>query len=129
MSEMLIEKTSAMLVKVLDGASLRQAVLAENIANADTPGFTRKQLSFEENLYNISSRSDMNPDLQKAEIDQLALQVDEDVNAPRRADGNNVDIEREMTTLAKNSLQYDTAAQLLITQFRTLKLAIHEGRR
>ncbi|HEX2949679.1 MAG TPA: flagellar basal body rod protein FlgB [Armatimonadota bacterium] len=128
MADMFIDRTAAFLTKVLDGSSLRQSVLADNIANADTPGYTRKEVSFEDQLREAANRAEGDPDQQVADIAGIQLSALEDDASPRRADGNNVNMEREMTLEAKNSLQYDTAADMLTANFRMLKLAIHEGR-
>lgn len=128
MGDMFIDKASAVLGKVLDGASARQRVLANNIANAETPGFTRQDLDFEDQLREAMDDPSADFDSQIAAIEQVALGVTDDTKTPARADGNNVDIEREMTNLAKNSLQYETASQLLSMKLRGLNTAIHEGR-
>mgnify|MGYP000530431163 CR=1 FL=1 len=45
-----VDQTVNFLQKALDAASLRQNVLANNIANVNTPGFKRSYVSFEESL-------------------------------------------------------------------------------
>lgn len=129
MADMFIDRTSAALAKTLDGSALRQTVLADNIANVDTPGYTRKDITFEDQLRDITDRFDSDPDRQVDEISAMPLTVDNDETSPRRADGNNVDIEREMSLMAKNTLQYDVAADMLSSKYRMLQDAIHEGKR
>jgi flagellar basal-body rod protein FlgB len=46
-----------------------------------------------------------------------------------RADGNNVDIDREMASLAANQLKYNAMAQLVNEKYGLLRYVIHEGRR
>lgn len=129
MSDILVDKTSAILKKVLDGASVRQRVLANNIANVETPGFTRQQLSFEDELHAAMDQPSFNPETQIEAVERVALDVTSDTVTPARDDGNNVQIEREMTDMAKNSLQYETAAKLLTMKMRGMRDAIFDGRR
>lgn len=124
MPDIFLDQTSSVLVKVLDGTAARQRVLANNVANADTPGFTRKDLAFEDELRNVLSQPTFNPDQKISAVERVQLNESEDELSPRQADGNNVNVEHEMVDMAKNSLQYDSAAQLLNLQFQELKSAI-----
>jgi len=114
--------------KVLDGTSSRHRVLANNIANAETPGYTRKDISFEDQLTAAITTHNNDPKEQKNAIDQVPVRISEDAVSPRRNDGNNVNIEREMATLAKNTLQYEIAAQYISRKFSGLRKVIFEGR-
>ena len=127
MADIFVDTATAMLGKVLDGTATRQRVLANNIANADTPGFTRSEVVFEDQLRDITNRSWADPDQQISDIGQAALEINEDTLSPRQADGNNVDMEREMVEVAKNSLQYESAAQLLSMKFSGINSAISKG--
>ncbi|MHB9025439.1 MAG: flagellar basal body rod protein FlgB [Armatimonadota bacterium] len=129
MAEMFVDKTAAALMKTLEGTTRRQHALAENVANAETPGYTRKDVQFEGQLREVLSRPDLQPGGPVAEIEGLAIEEKEDVQAPRRANGCNVDMEREMVALAKNSLEFETAAQFMSLRFRALRSAISEGKR
>jgi flagellar basal-body rod protein FlgB len=120
--------TDAVLAKVLDGAASRQRALADNIANADTPGYTRKDVSFEQELRLLISQEGTDVPSIRDAVDRVAIAVTDDTTSPRGIDGNNVVLEREMADLAKNSLQYETTAQLLSMKFRELRSAIREGR-
>ena len=129
MSDFFVDPTSAALAKTLDGSSARERVLADNIANAETPLYTRKDISFEHELSAALSTADANPDAQIAAIDRIQPQSHPDLTTPRRLDGNNVEIEHEMANMAENSLRFDSSAQLLAMRIRLLRMAIHEGRR
>jgi flagellar basal-body rod protein FlgB len=128
MTDFFVNRTNAILAKVLDGATERHKALAENIANADTPGYTRKDVSFEGALTDILQQEGQHPHAEVAEIRRVVADVREDSNTPRRIDGNNVDIEREMVSLAKNSLQYEATVQFLAERIQGLRNAIKEGR-
>lgn len=129
MSELFLDQASAVLTKVLDGTAVRQRALANNIANAETPGYQRQEVDFSTRLQEIVNRADADPHSAIADIQQLAVQPGDDENAVPRADGNTVQIDREMVELARNALEYETSAQLLTMKYRALNSAIHEGRR
>lgn len=120
--------TEAVLARVLDGAATRQRTLADNIANADTPGYTRKDVGFEQELRMLITQGIPDTPSMCAAISEVAITVSDDQATPSGLDGNNVVLEREMADLAKNSLQYETTAQLLSMKFRELRTAIREGR-
>ena len=128
MDDRLVDRTSAVLAKVLDGASARQRVLADNIANVGTPNYIRKEVRFEAQLHEAMTRAPQDPADDVENIDNVPLDITADKRTPPDAHGNNVDIEREMVDMAKNSLQYETATQLLSMEYRELRSAIHEGR-
>jgi len=129
MTDFFVDPTSAALAKTLDGTAARQHVLADNIANAETPNYTRKDISFESELNAALTVADPPYDEQIAAIENIHPQPHTDLLTPRRLDGNNVEIEHEMATLADNNLRFDTSAQLLAMRIRLLRMAIHEGRR
>lgn len=128
MANLFVDRTTAVLNKVLDGASARQRVLANNIANVDTPGYTRQEVHFEDALKEAIDDPGTDGQLKVAAIEQVEIETATDHQTPGRDNGNNVAIDREMADMAKNSLQYETAAQLLYSKFRLLRNAIKEGR-
>ena len=50
-----------------------------------------------------------------------------EVGTKEKPNGNNVDLEREMTEITKNGLQYITLVQYLNQKIRTLRAAITDG--
>jgi len=128
-SDLFLDRTTAVLTKVLDGTANRQRALTNNIANAETPGYQRQDVDFATQLREIISRPGNDPQAIIRTVQAVAVEMSEDTAAPRKADGNSVNIEREMVELAQNSLQYETSVQLLNMKYAGLKNAIHEGRR
>jgi flagellar basal-body rod protein FlgB len=100
---------------VLDAASLRHRVIAQNVANVNTPGYQRREVLFEEEL----AKSLANPTTDKPVAPQVVVS-----EGPERVDGNTVDIDREMGDLTKNSLLYQAAANLLNSRLASLRAAI-----
>ncbi|MEA2638676.1 MAG: flagellar basal-body rod protein FlgB [Chloroflexota bacterium] len=109
----------------LDGLALRQRVISQNVANVDTPGFKASHVEFEQALRTALAGG----------VDQAAHAAD----APRaptvvmnrgtgQADGNNVDVEGEMLSLAETNITYNALAQLASTRLRQLRTVITDGR-
>jgi flagellar basal-body rod protein FlgB len=81
-------------------------VTGQNLANENTPQYKAQELSFKQFLNKLED-SDTGPE----DITQLAVRNVEGLTS--RADGNNVDLERELALLKKNSMAYQTLTQLL----------------
>ncbi|ABZ84774.1 flagellar basal-body rod protein flgb, putative [Heliomicrobium modesticaldum Ice1] len=104
------------LEKGLDAASTRHQVIADNLANVDTPGYKRKEVQFEDELAAVidreasgmtGKRSDPRHIPLNGGIGDLSVRVVTQESESFRNDGNNVDVDREMALLAKNSLWYN----------------------
>lgn len=108
--------TSLLLERALAAASLRQKTLANNVANVDTPGFKRFDLA-------------MQAALQQDVSSPLENSIYQQSNTSLRVDGNNVDIEQEMTLVAETEAYFDAVASSLIKQMATMRYLINEGRR
>lgn len=128
----LADKTNNYLNQALDYSSLRQKVIADNIANVDTPNFKRTDVSFDAFFENSKAKLALAQTNQghvpaKNFLEHSSLFTT--ANTRTRVDGNNVDIEFEMAKLASNSLYYETAAQLLSNRFQMLSKIIEQGGR
>lgn len=103
---------TALLTKLLDFSVHRQQTIAANIANANTPGYTRQRVLFEEALANQLEQSP------NAALDHLAPEVIDDHRQPARADGNNVDLSSEMGELMQNTLYHQLLTRALSAKMR-----------
>lgn len=111
----------------MNGASKRHAAISDNLANVNTPGYKRKEVSFEENIASLYiDKDEVGRDLKSSGYElnggRLAARavmhrVDD---TTMRNDGNNVDPDREMAKLAKNQLHYKGMARMMQQQFRFL---------
>jgi flagellar basal-body rod protein FlgB len=120
--------TQQVLVKAVDAAALRHRALSNNIANVETPGYTREDVSFESEL-RMALDGPGSSSIQEREVRDVRANVQKDTKAPAREDGNNVDIDREMTALAENTLNYQALLQSLSIKGQILRTAIYEGKR
>lgn len=96
----------------------RHRVIGQNIANVNTPGYRRHDVSFEDAVKKVLLSTS------GESLRGFEPEVHEVEGLPSRADGNNVDIDREMGELSKNSLLYQTLAQVLASRLGTMRSAI-----
>ncbi|MCB0195673.1 MAG: flagellar basal body rod protein FlgB [Anaerolineae bacterium] len=120
----------------LDALSVRQKVTANNIANVDTPNFKAQQVSFEEQLQqslhrdkaNLRLKTTSSGHIQYKSLSDSNLIVVKRNNNTLRNDGNNVDIDLEMTTLAETSIRFQALTQLTGNKLTLIKDIVREGR-
>ena len=129
------DSTNQVLHTALDGLARRQQVTANNIANAETPGFKASIVTFESQLNARLPGATHEPVLAQthpahlsAQAQPAGPQVVELRDTLGRNDRNNVDIDREMVTLAETSAAYNAVTRLTAKRLGLLKAAITEGR-
>jgi flagellar basal-body rod protein FlgB len=127
--DLIADVTLTTMEKVLDSTAARQRAIAHNIANIDTPGYTRRDVSFHDQLARALEGADEHPLAAASRLAEVEPRTVLDNLSPRRADGNNTDIEREMSSLAQNTLEYEAAAEIVKGKFDMLRAAISEGRK
>jgi len=110
--------------KSMDAAALRQKVIANNLANINTKGFKRSEVAFEE----ILRKEIKNSGGGLSRIESLEPQIIKDESTSMRSDGNNVDIDIEMSNMAANNILYNTLVTQLNTKLSTLRYVINGGR-
>ena len=116
---MLFDVTQLALQRAMEGAGLRQEALADNIANANTPGYRRHDVDFHDALAGALQSADPN-----AALAATPLGVTQDPSAPVRADGNSVDIDAESAKLASNGLEYEQLATAMKARMDILRAAM-----
>lgn len=132
MAGWLDSKVFTMLEGGLDASSLRQKALADNIANVDTPGFKRSDVDFDSVLQAALKNKDTGDITLKRTSSRhfpgtgmvSGNFVIQDNSTTFRNDGNNVDIDLEMTRLAENTLQYNALSSALTSQLGMLRQVI-----
>jgi flagellar basal-body rod protein FlgB len=106
--------------KLLDASVLRQDAIASNIANAETPGYRRVDLAPDFALQLKASSEGGKSGLQGI---SPHLAVDTDARS-MRPDGNTVEIERELLTMNRNSVEFDYLSEVVSSNLKQLRLAI-----
>lgn len=119
------DPTSQLLGSLMDAASMRARVLAGNVANQNTPGYERQYVRFEGLLKTALERSRR---LDPATVQELRPSVEQDRASPARADGNNVNLELEMSAMRQNRLLYEMYASIQASRSELLRTAIESGR-
>ena len=120
-----IDKSATLLEKMLDVSSVKHKVIANNIANVNTPGYKKMEVSFADQLEKVLNKDSMN------KFDTLQPKIvisKEDTSETVRNDGNNVDMDKEVSSLVKNTLTYSIYTQLLAKKYEVVKSAIEGSR-
>ena len=119
------DRTFPKLEDLLSRASKRQQALSANIANLDTPGYRAKDFSFQDAMASIGMKRTSERHIGVVQDTTNARVID--VGTADKPNGNNVDIERELTEITKNGMEYVTLVEYLTQKIRTLRSAITEG--
>lgn len=116
--------------KAADGAWKRNEVIANNIANVNTPNYKRKDVSFEKELQTALKASKYKSlDNKVSELSTKLSRVEPRVYVDSaeyayRLDGNNVDIDTENVELASNQIKYNGIVTSIDNEFSNLKTVI-----
>ena len=119
--------TDSYLRAAMSGLAARQRAIANNVANVDTPGFKATDVRFEDALKTAISRkgarSGNTPD--QATLNAAVSRGTLVDATSTRADGNNVDIDREMEMLSEANLNYSALTQVMSTRISILRNVIN----
>lgn len=127
-SKMLNQDSQPVLEQMLQFTAARHKVLAENIANIDTPNYRQKDLSVERFQQVMQERLD------KRESSPVGSVTFDDINGeltnPNDGilfhDGNNRSTEQLMSEFAKNALMHNMAVEMLRKQYSMMEMALKE---
>ncbi len=107
---------SQLLGNALRFAEQNHQVISQNLANLNTPGYQAKELEFKQ-LY------DAIEDSPNSAVDGFEVTAIEGLSV--RADGNNVDLDREIASLKKGSMVYQTLIQVMSSKMGIMNRAIN----
>lgn len=113
-----MDATTKLLEKLMDACTLRHRVLASNLANAETPEYKRKDVSFSKALAEAINTKDMN------KLAAASPEISTDTTSPVVANGNNVSTQKELALMLENSLLYDVSVTALSRKFAGMRKAI-----
>jgi flagellar basal-body rod protein FlgB len=113
----------------LDGMALRQDINSSNIANIDTPGYTAKEVNFEQTLKNVMSGETKenlsltltNPRHIDIPGSSVLFRVTDNKTGTARADGNNVDIDKELVQMNETGIRQQAITQVMARKLRLIK--------
>jgi len=139
----LFSTTINLLGKSVDLRAKNQNLIAANIANAETPNYVPKSLSFDAELQGaLKSRSKGQLPLSQphprhiplhgaaagSSLQSVAGRVIETPSKTPGKDGNAVELENEMGKMAENQIMFNASVQLLVKKLEGLKSALREGK-
>lgn len=105
--------------KAINASSMRQEAIMSNIANADTPGYKRKDVVFESMLQDALKINGNN--IHKVDLNRInPTMITDKKNLSYRMDGNNVSIETETVEAAKNQLRYNALIDRVTASFERI---------
>ncbi|GAA0495561.1 flagellar basal body rod protein FlgB [Salinibacillus aidingensis] len=128
----LFGNTFQILDRSLDYASVKNQTISNNIANVDTPNYKAKDVDFKSALNKAQSSLEAVRTHEKHLPFQSGhglpeFEVVSRQNTTYNHNGNNVDVDKEMTDLAKNQIYYQAIADRLNGKFNSLKTVIRGG--
>ncbi len=121
----LFDNSIDVLQKSLDMYLMRHSVIADNIANAETPFFKARRVNFEGELQ--KAVEDKQNGVAGRDIASVEPTITEDVESESGQDRNTVDMDREMAAMTKNDMKYSAATQAVSKKFALMRYAISEG--
>lgn len=130
----LLDGTSRLLQEGLSGLVKRQQLIANNLANVDTPRYRAMDVPFEQVL---------DREIRKEGELQLAVTQPDHIATPAameqalsmqqpvvfRTDGNGVDVDAEMASLAETTVNFNAVSQLMAGRLAIMRMAVNDGRR
>ena len=131
----LIEPHVNLVGKVMNMQLQRQNVVMSNLANVKTPGYKPRVLEFEDELQsalNLDAKGKISRTHENhipSAFDPTSFNATWDSELkPRVVHGEDrVNLDKEMTVMAKTSLQYSTMATIMKSSFDGIKQIITEG--
>jgi flagellar basal-body rod protein FlgB len=129
----LFSNTFTSLEQGLNYSSLKQKVISQNIANADTPNYKAKDVSFKAVLQNELGQNFTTYRTDARHIDfsdspAVNPAIVTRPNVQYNNNGNSVDLDQEMSDLAKNQIYYDALVEQENSKFAALQNVINGGK-
>lgn len=129
-------KTIDVLQRNMDTASLRRQVIANNIANAETPNFKRSHMNYEAELSRALASEKLDtsigvltherhiPFRKSIDYRDVRPKIVLDYLTAAKNNGNNVDIERELLEATKNQMLYELMSSAVGFQFGQIDIVL-----
>ena len=93
----------------------RQNIISSNIANINTPGYKTKDIAFESELQKVQNKTDLklatthanHIPFEQNDLKPSGAKVYEVQGLQEQNDGNNVNLDREMSEMSKNQIAFN----------------------
>jgi flagellar basal-body rod protein FlgB len=113
------------LERVVRQASIRNGVLASNIANVDTPNYQAKDVKFSQVLGNEMSMTITDArHIQTGSAENASGEIEEEDGKPW-ADKNNVEMDQEVAKMTENAMRFQAGITLLKKKIQMFKSALN----
>jgi flagellar basal-body rod protein FlgB len=113
----MIDSTGSAIYAALNGLAARQRIIADNVANVETPGYIGGTVSFEDSLRSAIAQGDPGA----AAVTTLRS------TDPANLNGNNVSLDKEVVALTDTDLRFQLMVQAMNQKFALLRTAIGGG--
>lgn len=126
------------LAKSMDAHTVQHQVIANNMANINTPGYKATEVAFKDKLQTFLNDEYRNLPLmtnrahhirynEPMELSDIKPRLFVDPTTSMRSDGNNIDIDQQMAMMAQNSMEINALTRLISDRIRGMRQVI-EGR-
>jgi flagellar basal-body rod protein FlgB len=113
-----MDETPILLKKLMDSCAVRHSVLANNLANVNTPGFKRSDVDFRKTLAEAVKAGDV------AKLASAQPQIKTDHDAKPNDTGNSVSTQTEIGMMTDNGLLYSLSVRVMSEKFAEVRKAI-----
>jgi len=133
----IFDKTMGVLERTLDLRSMRNRLIASNIANEETPGYRATDLHFQDAMAAatqgklpivLTATHGRHFGVREQGVTQVMGKVAEVPAGDLPLDANSVNMELELAKLSDNAMQYNSAAAIMSIRLRQLMSAIRDAR-
>lgn len=133
MTMVLFDQTINSLQNSIQYSNTKNSVISNNIANIDTPGYKAQDVTFKNELSkamgnSLPAKRTNERHLPFTGNDQTSFNVINKKNTSYNHNGNNVDIDKEMSELAKNQIYSYGLVDSINGKFNDLQTVIRGGR-
>ncbi len=112
------ENTLAVLNKMMELTTRKHQVIANNVANSNTPGYIRRDIDFQDEM----SRMIKSEDWKSLSSFDGVVKLDE-TRVPKN-DGNNISITEELNEMSQNGILHELVKKAFQTKVGLIKKAI-----
>ena len=101
----------------LDGLAARQRIIAQNLANSETPGYIAQNVNFEDSLRSAMAAGDPT---------ESGIITTSNTTDPTLPNGNNVNVDTETIGLVDTGLRYQLATQSMNNEFNIIRTSLRQ---
>ena len=112
----MLDPTMQAIQTSLNGLAARQRIIAQNLANSETPGYLAQNVNFEDSLRNAMASGD-------AGQAAISTSTSTDATTPN---GNNVNVDQQTVSLIDTGLRYQLATQSMYNEFNILRDSLRQ---